>query len=156
MSDITSCVYIGKLAVIEPSEFNRLAGEFSTWFANINSSYNKVFVGTTCVYEAVRILSTISIIARRPAMTADLLESDFNSIYDYLDELANIQVIELCSVVKPYSRKLIYEKLHEAEGKTERLTKRQIKDLAFFVNDYNKEVIPNKKFIITQYERTYP
>ena len=76
-------MYIGKLAVIEPSEFNRLAGEFSTWFANINSSYNKVFVGTTCVYEAVRILSTISIIARRPAMTADLLESDFNSIYDY-------------------------------------------------------------------------
>ena len=70
----------------------------------------------------------------------------YNSIYDYLDELANIQVIELCSVVKPYSRKLIYEKLHEAEGKTERLTKRQIKDLAFFLKDYNKEVIPNKKF----------
>ena len=83
MSDITSCVYIGRLSVIEPCEFNRLAGEFSTWSANINSSYNKVFVGINSVYEAVRILSTISIIARRPEVTSDLLESDFNSIYDY-------------------------------------------------------------------------
>ncbi|MFO0322868.1 MAG: hypothetical protein ACK504_10620 [Bacteroidota bacterium] len=70
----------------------------------------------------------------------------FISIYDYLDELSNIQVIDLCSVVKPYSRKVIYEKLHEAETKIELLTKRQQKDLAFFLKDYNKEVIPNKKF----------
>ena len=70
----------------------------------------------------------------------------FVSIYDYLDELANMQIIELNSVVKPYSRQLIYEKLHDAEGKLELLTKRQQKDLAFFLKDYNKEVIPNKKF----------
>ncbi len=70
----------------------------------------------------------------------------FISIYDYLDELANIQVIELNSAIKPYSRHLIYEKLHEAEIKQEQLTKRQKKDLAFFLKDYNKEVIPNKKF----------
>ncbi|HXB40167.1 MAG TPA: hypothetical protein VNZ49_06465 [Bacteroidia bacterium] len=70
----------------------------------------------------------------------------FTSIYDYLDELANIQVIELNSAVKPYSRKLIGEKLREAELKKEKLTKRQQKDLAFFLKDYNKEVIPNKNF----------
>lgn len=68
------------------------------------------------------------------------------SIYDYLDELANIQVIELNSVVKPYSRNVIYAKLHEAETKKEQLTNRQQKDLDFFLKDYNKEVIPNKKF----------
>ena len=68
------------------------------------------------------------------------------SIYDYLDELANTQVIELNSAIKPYSRRLIYEKLHEAETKQEQLTKRQQKDLAFFLKDYNKEVIPNKNF----------
>lgn len=68
------------------------------------------------------------------------------SIYDYLDELANIQVIELNSVVKPYSRNMIYKKLHEAEAKKELLTKRQQKDLDFFLKDYNKEVIPNKNF----------
>lgn len=70
----------------------------------------------------------------------------YTSIYDFLDELANIQVIDLNSVVKPYSRQLIYEKLHEAEEKPEKLTTRQQKDLAFFLKDYNKEVIPNKKF----------
>lgn len=70
----------------------------------------------------------------------------FTSIYDYLDELANTKIIELNSVVKPYSRNLIYTKLHEAEAKRELLTKRQQKDLDFFLKDYNKEVIPNKKF----------
>lgn len=68
------------------------------------------------------------------------------SIYDYLDELANIHVIELNSAVKPYSRKLIATKLHEAETQLDKLTKRQQKDLAFFLKDYNKEFIPNKNF----------
>ncbi|MEO8761422.1 MAG: hypothetical protein ABI388_08585 [Bacteroidia bacterium] len=70
----------------------------------------------------------------------------FTSIYDYLDELANIHVIELNSAIKPYSRKLIGEKLKEAETKMDLLTVRQQKDLAFFLKDYNKEYIPNKKF----------
>lgn len=70
----------------------------------------------------------------------------FISIYDYLDELANQQVIELNSAVKPYSRTLIAAKLKEAEGKQEKLTKRQQKDLAFFLKDYNKEYYPDKKF----------
>jgi hypothetical protein len=70
----------------------------------------------------------------------------YTSIYDYLDELANIHVIELNSAIKPYSRKLIGEKLKEAETKMDQLTPRQQKDLAFFLKDYNKEYIPNKKF----------
>jgi len=70
----------------------------------------------------------------------------YTSIYDYLDELANIHVIELNSAIKPYSRKLIGEKLKEAETKLDQLTPRQQKDLAFFLKDYNKEYIPNKKF----------
>lgn len=68
------------------------------------------------------------------------------TIYDYLDELANMQVIELNSVVKPYSRKLIGEKLKEAETKKDKLTLRQQKDLDFFLKDYNKEYYPDKKF----------
>lgn len=70
----------------------------------------------------------------------------FTTIYDYLDELANMRVIDLNTAVKPYSRKLIYEKLHEAELQIEKLTKRQQKELAFYLKDYNKEVIPNKNF----------
>ena len=69
----------------------------------------------------------------------------YTSIYDYLDELANIHAIELNSAVKPYSRKLIGEKLKEAETKKELLTPRQQKDLAFFLKDYNKEFYPNNR-----------
>ena len=68
------------------------------------------------------------------------------SIYDYLDDLANMQVIELNTAVKPYSRKLIGEKLKEAEKKKEMLTARQQKDLDFFLRDYNKAYFPDKKF----------
>jgi hypothetical protein len=70
----------------------------------------------------------------------------YTTIYDFLDELANIQVIELNTAIKPYSRKLIAQKLKEAEGKQDKLTARQKKDLAFFLKDYNKEFIPNKNF----------
>src|SRR5476649_2648198 len=68
----------------------------------------------------------------------------YTSIYDYLDELANVHAIELNSAVKPYSRKLIAQKLKEAD--TLKLTHRQKKDLKFFLKDYNKELFLNKKF----------
>jgi hypothetical protein len=70
----------------------------------------------------------------------------YTSIYDFLDELANIQIIELNSAVKPYSRKFISQKLKEAEAKYEKLNSRQKKDLSFFLKDYNKEVFANKNF----------
>jgi hypothetical protein len=70
----------------------------------------------------------------------------YTTIYDFLDELANMQVIELNAVVKPYSRKLIAGKLQQAEGLQDKLTRRQQKDLAFFLKDYNKELLPDKNF----------
>jgi len=36
-----------------------------------------------------------------------------NNIYNFLDEMANEKLIELNSLIKPYSRKMIYEKLEE-------------------------------------------
>lgn len=70
----------------------------------------------------------------------------YSTIYDFLDELANIQVIELNSAIKPYSRKLIGEKLKQAEAQQQKLTSRQKKDLHFFLQDYNKEYYYNKDF----------
>ncbi len=71
----------------------------------------------------------------------------FTTIYDFLDELANGHIIELNSAVKPFSRKFISEKLYQADTVSkERLTRRQQKDLAFFLKDYNKELYPDKKF----------
>jgi len=60
-------------------------------------------------------------------------------IYAFIDELANDKIIQLFSAVKPYSRKLIAEKLTEAQQQREQLTPRQQKELDFYLLDYYKE-----------------
>ena len=58
-----------------------------------------------------------------------------SSVYDFLDEMANLQLIDLNTAIKPYSRKLIAEKLSEL--KSQELNKRQEEELAFFLKDFN-------------------
>ena len=62
------------------------------------------------------------------------------NIYDFLDELANNRIIDLNSVVKPYSRIFIAEKLVEAKKKNDRLNKRQQKELEFYLTGFTLEV----------------
>ncbi len=61
-------------------------------------------------------------------------------IYEFLDEMANLKVIELNDVIKPYSRTMIASKLDEAvkynDDNPGRLNKRQLKDLAFYSKAY--------------------
>jgi hypothetical protein len=64
---------------------------------------------------------------------------DNKGIYDFLDELANIQIISINSAVKPYSRLFISQKLKEAEEKQEQLSSRQRKELEFYMLDFGKE-----------------
>ena len=61
-------------------------------------------------------------------------------IYDFLDELAGVQIIELSSLVKPFSRKIISEKLFVADNRREQLTSRQQNTLDFYLMDYCKEL----------------
>jgi len=65
-------------------------------------------------------------------------------IYDFLDEMANQQHIELTTFSRPYSRKLIAEKL--AEINSDKLNPRQRKELEFFLKDFNKELNMDKSF----------
>lgn len=73
------------------------------------------------------------------------------NIYDFLDELANIKVITITSVKKPYSRAFIAGKLNEARTFMEihphKLTVRQQKELAFYLRDYQLELKPDLSFI---------
>jgi len=62
-----------------------------------------------------------------------------NNIYEFLDELANNQVISLNSCIKPYSRILIAEKLTEAELKIDELNKRQKEELQFYLKSFSLE-----------------
>lgn len=61
-------------------------------------------------------------------------------IYDFLDELANSQIISVISAIKPYSRLFIAEKLKEADDNREQLSVRQQKELDFYMRDFGKEL----------------
>ena len=76
----------------------------------------------------------------------------YTKIYDFLNELAIDGVIEINSVVKPYSRELIAQKLLEAKAKEEQLSHRQQKDLDFYLNDYALELnrLPETKVNIVK------
>ncbi len=71
----------------------------------------------------------------------DVPQSVYNTgIYDFLDELANNQIITINSAIKPYSRLFIANRLKEAEEKRELLNTRQQKELDFYMMDFGKEL----------------
>lgn len=67
------------------------------------------------------------------------------NIYDFLDELANEKLITINSVVKPYSRMFIAEKLQEAYEQKDQLSKRQVDEIEFYMKDYRLELVYNTK-----------
>lgn len=62
------------------------------------------------------------------------------AIYDYLDELANQKIIQLNDAIKPYSRQFIAQQLQIAQNYKDQLSKRQIKELDFYLKDYFLEL----------------
>ncbi|MCO6499539.1 MAG: hypothetical protein J5I47_04060 [Vicingus serpentipes] len=69
-----------------------------------------------------------------------VLEPITSSVYEFLDEMAQMKYIELNSSVKPYTRVFIAQKLQEVEVFQDELNKRQRKELAFYFQDFNKEL----------------
>ena len=79
----------------------------------------------------------------------------YTRIYDFIDELANDGFIEINSVVKPYSRVFISEKLEEVKQQETSLNKRQKDELNFFLEEYALEQnrLPEREFLL--YEGNY-
>lgn len=65
-------------------------------------------------------------------------------IYDFLDELAALQIISVNSAVKPWSRLFIARCLDSTALHTDRLNERQRKELEFYLRDYGKELHTGK------------
>jgi hypothetical protein len=61
-------------------------------------------------------------------------------IYIFLDELASDHFIDLCSLIKPYSREKIARLLKEADAVRNQMTPRQRSELDFYLRDYMKEL----------------
>jgi hypothetical protein len=65
---------------------------------------------------------------------------DNNPVYELLDELASLKVITINSAVKPYSRVFIANKLEQAIQNAEKLNKRQLAEVKFYLKDYSFEL----------------
>src|ERR1035437_3055531 len=101
------------------------------------------------------ILSILFIFAFLAVSAQDILEHiSYTRIYDYLDELATDNIIELNSVAKPYARTFIAEKLLQAQGKKDKLNKRQRDELRFFLNEFalEQDKLPGTNLTISRNE----
>ena len=67
-------------------------------------------------------------------------------VYEFIDELANMGIINVNSAVKPYSRKQISQLLSDAQKQADQLGKRQKEELTFYLKDFGKELNPSKDF----------
>ncbi len=79
----------------------------------------------------------------KPALGGVPESMDYSQIYSFIDELTQMHIIEIGSVVKPYGRNQIASWLEEAktvyDENSGKLSKRQYKELLFFLNDYSLE-----------------
>ena len=69
---------------------------------------------------------------------------DNEALYDFIDELANQNLIAINSAIKPYSRRQIALWLNEAKENT-LLTVRQKKEIIFYLKEFNREINPNDR-----------
>lgn len=63
---------------------------------------------------------------------------DNTGVYELLDELANMGIIDIATITKPYGRKFISDRLVEASGHDE-LSGRIKNEIAFYLRDFGKE-----------------
>jgi hypothetical protein len=62
------------------------------------------------------------------------------NIYEYLDEMANIKIIEINTVIKPFSRNYIAGKLTEVQQVSDKINPRQLKELNFYLQEFKLEI----------------
>jgi len=63
-----------------------------------------------------------------------------HAVYDFLDEMAGEGYIEINSAVLPFSRAFIAHRLLEIDAVRVQLNSRQVKELDFYLKDFNKEL----------------
>lgn len=77
---------------------------------------------------------------RKPASLGGAPEYlGYTQVYDFIDELADMRIISVSSVVKPYDRNQIAAWLMEAAEVDSLLSVRQRKELWFYLNDFALE-----------------
>lgn len=86
-------------------------------------------------------------LAARDSIAQLVYQPTTTSVYDFIDEMANLQFIEINSAVKPYSREWIADKLKiVSENHRQSLNKRQQLELDFYLKDFGKELHKGKNW----------
>lgn len=67
------------------------------------------------------------------------------AVYDFIDELANKGIVDINTTIRPYSRMTIAKALEQANHHPS-LSKRQQKEIEFYLKDFNKELQVGKDF----------
>ncbi|MFC2113898.1 hypothetical protein ACFLRI_00965 [Bacteroidota bacterium] len=68
------------------------------------------------------------------------VHSSTTGIYEFMDELATLKLVNLNSAIKPFSRHFIAEKLVKVEEQRSELNIRQQKQLDFYLKEFEKEL----------------
>ena len=63
-----------------------------------------------------------------------------SGVYDLLDELVSVHAIDANPAIKPYTRRFIASRLHEAQSADSVLSPRLRKEVAFYLNEYALEL----------------
>lgn len=79
-------------------------------------------------------------------MNAQVVYQDIEkySIYEFLDEMANMKLTRTNTAIKPYSREFIAKCLIEIQEADSLLNKRQHAELLFYLKDFQKEILIGK------------
>ena len=86
------------------------------------------------------VVGKVSAEEKRPAAVGGAPEYvGYTQVYDFIEELAELKIISVSSVVKPYDRNQIAAWLMEAAEAEELLSVRQRKELRFYLNDFALE-----------------
>ena len=86
------------------------------------------------------VVGKVSADEKRPAAVGGAPEYvGYTQVYDFIEELAELKIIRVSSVVKPYDRNQIAAWLMEAAEAEELLSVRQRKELRFYLNDFALE-----------------
>ena len=96
----------------------------------------KYIVVMLCLF----VVGKVSAEEKRPAAVGGAPEYvGYTQVYDFIEELAELKIISVSSVVKPYDRNQIAAWLMEAAEAEELLSVRQRKELRFYLNDFALE-----------------
>ena len=86
------------------------------------------------------VVGKVSAEEQRPAAVGGAPEYvGYTQVYDFIEELAELKIISVSSVVKPYDRNQIAAWLMEAAEAEELLSVRHRKELRFYLNDFALE-----------------